>query len=93
MFLLQGNPIEKQLQFKPSIHAFDQDLGINASLQYSILSGKCLLQNIKIRFRFLIAIIFFKILLLFKMKIRSVDLGNYKFDKFFLNRRSIKFYL
>ena len=42
---LQGRPIEKQLQFKPAIHAFDQDLGINASLQYSILRGKCLLQN------------------------------------------------
>merc|ERR1712110_598983 len=36
---ITGRPIEKQLQFKPAIHAFDQDLGINASLQYSILRG------------------------------------------------------
>ena len=39
-FLFQGKRIEKQLQFNPSVQAFDQDRGINASLQYSILSGK-----------------------------------------------------
>ena len=40
LFLFQGKRIEKLLQFNPSVQAFDQDRGINASLQYSILSGK-----------------------------------------------------
>ena len=39
IYLLQGNPVEKQLIFQPPILAYDQDLGINASLQYSITKG------------------------------------------------------
>lgn len=39
-FSLQGKPVEKQLLFDPPIVAYDQDLGINASLTYSILSGE-----------------------------------------------------
>ena len=40
LIFLQGNPVEKQLKFNPPITAYDQDLGINASLTFSILSGK-----------------------------------------------------
>ena len=38
--LFQGNPVQKELIFQPPILAYDQDLGINASLQYAITKGK-----------------------------------------------------
>ena len=40
LYFLQGSPVEKQLIFQPPIKAFDQDLGINASLTFKIISGK-----------------------------------------------------
>lgn len=40
LLFFQGNPVEKQLAFNPPISAYDQDLGINASLQYSIINGE-----------------------------------------------------
>ena len=41
IFYFQGKPIQQLLPLNPPVQAFDQDKGINASLQYSIISGKC----------------------------------------------------
>merc|ERR1711997_1072649 len=39
-FPLTGKKIQRMVDFDPPIYAYDQDKGINASLEYSILQGK-----------------------------------------------------
>ena len=36
----QGKKIQRMVDFDPPIYAYDQDKGINASLEYSILQGE-----------------------------------------------------
>ena len=40
IFIFQGNPINKPLVLDSPIKAVDQDLSLNASIEYTINSGK-----------------------------------------------------
>jgi hypothetical protein len=44
---LQGERIHKLLTFDPPIHAFDQDIAIDAPIRYDIIAGKGFTQATK----------------------------------------------